>query len=253
MSLPFSGERYVPELLSAKISYEHWHRYIFAQQFCTNKTVLDIACGEGYGTAFLSTAATAIKGVDISEEAIAHAENTYGKSNIQFITGSATELPFEDASFDTVVSFETIEHLDASGQQRFISEVKRVLKETGVFLVSTPNKQVYSDQPAYSNPYHCKEFYEDEFYDFLKVTFSDVRLYYQQIFCSSMIQQKHKPATKIEYLHLTQNGFVPGRGTDQDSEYMIAVCHSRETIGTEGDFGSFLFDTNNTLYREKYI
>ena len=50
--LEFSGERYIPDLKEAQISYEHWHRYLYASYFVKDKVVLDIACGEGYGSDF---------------------------------------------------------------------------------------------------------------------------------------------------------------------------------------------------------
>ena len=52
--LEFTGERYIPDLKEAQISYEHWHRYLYASYFVKDKVVLDIACGEGYGSDFLS-------------------------------------------------------------------------------------------------------------------------------------------------------------------------------------------------------
>ena len=47
--MKYTGERYISNMNSAQISYEHWHRYFYATQFIKGKDVLDIACGEGYG------------------------------------------------------------------------------------------------------------------------------------------------------------------------------------------------------------
>ena len=85
MEMAFTGERYVPSLLSAKISYEHWHRYIFAKGYVQNKLVLDAACGEGYGTAYLAGFATHVTGIDLSEEAINHAQKKYLLNNLSFV------------------------------------------------------------------------------------------------------------------------------------------------------------------------
>src|SRR5437762_9292288 len=111
MEIPFTGERFLPGC-TGEIAYEHWHRYAFARRFVTGKRVLDAACGEGYGTALLSTVASAIVGVDIDAETVAHASACYGGgARVRFVEGSCTDLPLSDASIDVVVSFETVEHL----------------------------------------------------------------------------------------------------------------------------------------------
>ena len=68
-----TGERYLPEIDGAYIAYEHWHRYLFATQFVSGKTVLDVASGEGYGSALLARFVAAVVGVDLDPEAVAHA------------------------------------------------------------------------------------------------------------------------------------------------------------------------------------
>src|SRR4051812_25857571 len=113
MQLEFTGERFVPELMAAKISYEHWHRYIFARRFCIGKKVLDVACGEGYGTAYLASFAQYITGVDISEESIQHATTKYKGPKSEFVQSDVAQMPLNNVSFDTIVSFETLEHLSA--------------------------------------------------------------------------------------------------------------------------------------------
>ena len=71
-ALHFDGERFVPEC-QREICYEHWHRYAFASQFAADLKVLDAACGEGYGAYLLAGSAAEVVGVDLSEEAVAHA------------------------------------------------------------------------------------------------------------------------------------------------------------------------------------
>ncbi|HEX5130670.1 MAG TPA: class I SAM-dependent methyltransferase, partial [Usitatibacter sp.] len=69
MNLPFTGERYVPGV-QGEIWLEHWHRYHFAARWAAGKRVLDVACGEGYGTSVLARHAAGVTGVDVSAEAI---------------------------------------------------------------------------------------------------------------------------------------------------------------------------------------
>jgi len=148
--LIFTGERFVPAC-AGEIAYEHWHRYAFARRFVEGRRVLDAACGEGYGTALLGTTAAEAVGVDIDAGSIRHAQSSYGSGRIRFVEGSCTRLPFPDASFDVVASFETIEHLDAADQPPMLSEFARVLKPDGLLIISSPNKRVYSDARGYVN------------------------------------------------------------------------------------------------------
>ena len=107
----FTGERFLPGC-TGEIAYEHWHRYAFARQFVKDKRVLDAACGEGYGSAVLGTVAASVVGVDIDKDAVAEAGRRYGRPpEVSFVEESCTALSLPDASFDVVVSFETIEHV----------------------------------------------------------------------------------------------------------------------------------------------
>ena len=70
--LEFTGERYLPGV-AGEIWMEHWHRYHFAASFVAGKRVLDVASGEGYGSALLARTAAHVTGADLSAEAVAHA------------------------------------------------------------------------------------------------------------------------------------------------------------------------------------
>ena len=116
-ALTWTGERYVPEI-AGEIRLEHVHRYLIARELVPGKRVLDIACGEGYGSAILSAAAAHVTGVDISPEAVAHASSKYARSNLVFCLGSCEAIPLEDHSVDVVVSFETIEHIERHADEQ---------------------------------------------------------------------------------------------------------------------------------------
>ena len=161
--LDFTGERYVPGT-AGEIAHEHWHRYAFARTFVAGRRVLDAACGEGYGSALLADAAAVhVMGVDIDARTLAHARTAYaGRTNVEFIEGSATMLPLPDASVDVVVSFETIEHLAAADQPRMLAEFARVMRPDGVLILSSPNRPEYSDARSHVNPFHLNELDRDE-------------------------------------------------------------------------------------------
>jgi Flp pilus assembly protein TadD/SAM-dependent methyltransferase/glycosyltransferase involved in cell wall biosynthesis len=248
----FTGERYVTSLNSAQISYEHWHRYFFSTPLVKDRTVLDIACGEGYGSHLLSHRAKSVLGVDISAEAVAYAQKAYRKDNLRYCQGSVEEIPIPGKKMiDVVVSYETIEHVDHDTQKRFLQEVSRILMDDGIFLVSTPNKLLYSDIPKYQNEFHKKEFYEQEFYDFLKSSFNHVSIYGQKICAGSniwLLNSNGKTATCTEYA-IENDGqrFVIGDDSKQ-SLYFIAVC-SNKSIAAEKS--SYLLDKTLSILAEK--
>src|SRR5436190_10605249 len=96
----FTGERFLPSC-SGEIAYEHWHRYAFARRFVAGKRVLDVACGEGYGSALLAQVAATVTGIDIDAAAVAHARESYAAlTNLRFNEGSAATLPLLDGSVD---------------------------------------------------------------------------------------------------------------------------------------------------------
>ena len=172
-----TGERMILDRMKKETEIEHICRYQYAKQFVANKRVLDAACGTGYGTKILAECAEEVIGMDISSETIAYAIKNYKQVNTRYLIGSVECLPFEDQSFDAIVSFETIEHVNGIIQYSFLNEIKRVLKEDGILIMSTPNKKEFTDKRGGKHSeYHVKEFYLDEFRDFLKGSFNHVLL-----------------------------------------------------------------------------
>ena len=159
MSAPdqFTGERYIPGVVG-EIAYEHCHRYAFARRFVAGRRVLDAACGEGYGAALLAGVAQSVVGIDIEPRVVAEASAHYAlRSNLRFETSSVTKLPLANGSVDVVVSFETIEHVQACDQPQMLAEFARVLAPDGLLILSSPNRPEYSDARNYANPFHLCE------------------------------------------------------------------------------------------------
>ncbi|MEO5924474.1 MAG: methyltransferase domain-containing protein [Bryobacteraceae bacterium] len=173
----FTGERVIPGQVEDDLWAEHIARYAFATRFVDGKRVLDLGCGTGYGTAELAKYAFEAVGVDISREAIDYAKAHYRTA--RYVEVPATELPFEPATFDAVVSFELIEHL--SDWRPLLAQVKRVLHPGGLFIVSTPNKLYYAEArgAAGPNPFHEHEFEHAEFAAAMREFFPHVKLVLQ--------------------------------------------------------------------------
>jgi SAM-dependent methyltransferase len=174
MVLEYTGERLVPEKAEGYVFWEHVYRYRFALQFARGRSVLDIACGEGYGTASLGRVAESVIGVDISESAVDHAKKKYG---IDVRVGSAEAIPVPSQTIEVVVSFETIEHVQ--NPAAFIRECHRVLVPGGLLVLSTPNRDIYSEQ-GHHNEFHIAEMNESEFRQVLEPQFSRIAWFRQR-------------------------------------------------------------------------
>ncbi|MFO1303223.1 MAG: methyltransferase domain-containing protein [Burkholderiales bacterium] len=211
-TLRFTGERFVPELNGA-IWAEHWHRYCAVAPLAAGRRVLDAACGEGYGSDYLATFARAVTGVDVSAGAVQHARERYRRANLEFVAASVAALPMADASFDLVVSFETIEHL--AQQAEMLAEFRRVLAPDGVLVLSSPNKPVYSANGAFRNEYHVKELTREELADLLRRDFPRQRWYRQRPFARSTMWRDDAAAARFIDLPATYFVVVCG-GSDAD-------------------------------------
>jgi len=173
----FTGERVIPGQVEDDLWAEHIARYAYASRLAAGKRVLDLGCGTGYGTAELAKHATEAVGVDIAPEAIDYAKAHYPAAH--FIQVPATELPFSDATFDLVTSFELIEHL--SDWRSLLKQAHRVLHPAGLFVVSTPNKLYYAEARGVSgpNPFHAHEFEYTEFEVGMREFFPHVKILLQ--------------------------------------------------------------------------
>ncbi|HEY9156219.1 MAG TPA: methyltransferase domain-containing protein, partial [Opitutaceae bacterium] len=179
-----TGERMIPEYLGSIVS-EHLHRYAIAQSRAGGLDVLDVASGEGYGSALLADVARSVIGVDIDRVTIEHARAKYVRSNLRFEVGSCTNIPLSAASVDLIVSFETIEHIVE--HELFMREIRRVLRPGGLLVISCPDRRVYNETLEKGNPFHQHELYYDEFVSLIKTHFNHAAFGKQQYGEASVI------------------------------------------------------------------
>ena len=220
----FTGERVIPGQVDADLWNEHRSRYLFAARLCRGKRVLDVGCGTGYGSAELAKSAAAVISLDIAGEPLSYARQHYTRPNLVFLQASGTSLPFTENSFDLVVAFEMIEHLE--DWPSLLTESRRVLAPGGQFIVSTPNQHFYSESRRSSgpNPFHCHEFEFREFREELQQRFPHVSFFLQN-HGASVVFQPTQPPTGAEVR-------VEGQtATPEESNFFIAVCAASSQTG----------------------
>jgi SAM-dependent methyltransferase len=142
----------------------HFARYAIGKSLVKGKRVLDIACGEGYGSYLLKQAgAEHVVGVDASSDSIARAAQLFGGEGVEFKAADAADLAtlFLEGEFDVVISVETIEHL--ADPESFLTALKRVTKPGGVIILSCPNDHWYYPEEHQANPYHRRKYRLEEF------------------------------------------------------------------------------------------
>jgi protein-L-isoaspartate O-methyltransferase len=220
--LPFTGERFTPEC-RLEIATEHWHRYAFARLLAPGRRVLDAACGEGYGSALLARAGGKVLGLDIGADAVAHARQRYGgMAGLAFAQADVTALDdYADASFDLIVSFETLEHVHA--QERMLDGFARLLAPGGLLLVSTPDKHTSTDLTGVVNPHHVRELYRPEFEALLDARFPARRLFGQKNLFQSVLWSLDGQGTGAQACTESADGEV-NDGVGHAPLYFLAAC-----------------------------
>jgi SAM-dependent methyltransferase len=231
-------ERIVPDDAEPGVVARHLKRYVFAEPWCLDKDVLDLACGVGYGTAHLATVARRVVGVDRDADTIEYARGRYASAKVEFVVADATALPFADDMFDTVCSFETLEHLP--DRDAYLDEVARVLRPDGAFVVSTPNARRTTESP--DNPFHFVELDRIDLESLLRRYFDDVELWGQR----RLQTRRHRALQFLDVLGLrrrlpflrgaavvvgtatsaeaTLDGIVIERGDLGRARVLVAVC-----------------------------
>ncbi len=176
-----TDERILPEDFRSKEDYLLYLRHLFAYEFARHKAsenslVLEIGSGEGYGTSLLSRNVFKIIGLDVDPEIITKASKKYESERCVFRIYDGVTLPYDKNTFDMVVSFQVVEHV--RDVPYYISEIHRVLKDNGTFVLTTPNR-IHRLKPGQKpwNKFHIREFYPQEVRSILESKFSNVKIF----------------------------------------------------------------------------
>lgn len=161
--------------------------------------------------------------------------------------GSAYKIPLEDNSVDVVISLETIEHLDKP--EVFVSEVRRVLKSDGVFVVSTPNDDEFTE----GNVFHVHEFQFPELKRIVEKNFTNVTYYFQGSYYASSLHSKENFTAEDSDFIEAYKSF--SQKTNKAIFYM-AVCSNNNkaaTILKENAVIADAWSEKSSLEQSRYI
>ncbi len=222
---PFTGERLTASV-HGQVELEHYHRYLFARGFCRDRDVLDVASGEGYGAAQLAQVARHVVGVEFARATVINAAANFPRENLSFVRADARTLPLGDACVDVVTSFETIEHFDR--QEDFVTEVRRVLRPDGCFIVSTPDRDIYSPPGSTPNPFHVLEFDRAGFLNLLHRHFDYVSLIRQRpMLVSALVPEETESIAPLIFERLEEGRFASDIALPK-APYLVAIAAARE-------------------------
>ena len=155
--VPTASFLMVTELAGQEMSGEQFtrlcHRYMWAGTYCTERDVLEVACGAGVGLSYLAGKARSLAAGDYSPEVLERTQAIHGDLGIDLRTFDAQAMPFDDASYDVVIICEALYYVpDAS---KLVAEAKRVLRPGGTLLIVNSNKDLYDFNPSpFSTTYH---------------------------------------------------------------------------------------------------
>jgi SAM-dependent methyltransferase len=170
--LALTGERTLPDVPEENYWFQrHLVAYRWIAERCLGLRVVDLACGEGYGSEVLAGSAADVIGVDANPEAHEHARLKYRRSNLRFERGLIEEFS-EDR--DAVVFLQTIEHV-----QEVEALLARLRDVAPVSYISTPNRLTLAPPGAQKsdNPWHVREYTAAEFADLLGGSFRSVEVH----------------------------------------------------------------------------
>lgn len=230
-----TGERIYPDqcfisasgyvlYLKHKFAYE-----LAARQTDNSQTVLELGCGEGYGSYLLSKTAQKVVAVDIDKNTIDKAVIKYGSDNLSFYQYDGIDLSFLHETFDLIVSFQVIEHV--INVEDYLNNIKSLLKPGGKFMITTPNRRyrLAKDQAPW-NKFHLREYSEEMLREDVARVFSDGIIY--SINASSLVKNIEYARVrnhKADYDGSVDAVFIPNNFMDYFSTDDFYV--SRNDVG----------------------
>jgi len=172
--LELTGERTLPDVPEENYWYRrHLAVYEWIAARVKGKSVVDLACGEGYGSDVLAGSAASVVGVDANPEAHEHAKLRYVRPSLRFERDLVENVARFDG-LDAVVFLQTIEHIEA------VEELLAAISSAApLAFISTPNRLTLAPEGAEKsdNPWHLREYTIEEYRALLDSEFGSVEVF----------------------------------------------------------------------------
>lgn len=180
MELEKTVERIVPKNFKSREEYLLYLRHVFVYKVLESilkptDRVLEVGFGEGYGTNMIAQLTDSVIGLDVNEEAVHYADKRYASDNCTFKLFDGDRIPFADAEFNAVVSYQVIEHIE--DDRAYLEEIARVLKNGGCLVLTTPNRKhrLEPDQDPW-NSFHIREYSDSQLKRLMEKVFTKVEM-----------------------------------------------------------------------------
>ena len=249
-SSPESTDRRPTRLVpaTAEVAYDRLVGYRFAQRYVGGKAVADLSVGDlGYGTRILAASAGSVVGLTGSDELLELAQTFHAAPNVDYGKADFPVLPYGEETFDVVVALQVIE--TQAYPENLLRAAKRVLKRDGLLVVSTVDKQAYSNERNRKDPEHKREMYVPEFRGMLEKHFGQVRLYHQGTVAGGYVSPVDE-ASGAGVESAPSSATVPSFDSKLPTPHLVvAVCGDGE-VPEEHGRSHVLLDSDRRVFEE---
>lgn len=238
------------QLETAEVKYGQATGYGFARRYVDGKAVAVIGREDlGYGIQLMAESAGSVTGLIEAFRDFEETSKAHPAPNVSYRKVSLPDLPYPDESFDVVVAFQVIEKSEDPGEM--VREAKRVLKRDGLLLISTPDRQTYSNDRNYAAPDHKSEMYTPEFRELLGRHFAWVRLYRQGTVAGGVIFEPSEKPSAVPVECATFYSKNPSSSVESPAtNFVMAVCGSPEAPEDETPQPYLLLDRDRRVFDE---
>jgi SAM-dependent methyltransferase len=236
---------------SAEAAYDRLTGYGFARRYVKGKVVADIGREEvGYGARLLAETAESVTGLSSLPEAVDLASAVYSAPNVSYRRANLPELPLPEGYFDVVVAFGLVENLEHP--EDLVKEAKRILKEDGVFVISTLDRQTNTNDRNRVGIDGRREMYVPEFRELLQRDFGYVRIYRHGAVAGGFVFPASEEVTgapvESARFSVTDHDFSVEPPTTRS---VLAVCSdAAEALGPEEEQPYLLLDRDRRVFDE---
>jgi SAM-dependent methyltransferase len=200
---------------------EHRQRYDLVRSLVKNLKCADIACGVGYGSFMMGEVAESVKGFDISNDALNHANKNFTRDNVSFHHASE----FVGEKYDVITSIETLEHMNEIEGDLFLKNIANSMNPDSFMIFSTPLNE--TNNKLNITAFHIREYSNSELIDKLKVNGFYVEKWFgQSNIVSERMSKKVLGLSFVKILQMGLHKFIP----KQVRKYIARIILKKDTL-----------------------